>query len=128
MNSSRPYLVRAIHEWLIDNDQTPYLLVNTEYQDVQVPVDYVQNGKIVLNVSTSAVELLHMDNNAVSFNARFGGNPMNIYVPISACMAIYSKENGQGMVFKEEQNNEPKNPDDDLTKKNLPKPSLKIVK
>ncbi|VAW99235.1 Stringent starvation protein B [hydrothermal vent metagenome] len=124
MDSSRPYLVRAIHEWLIDNHQTPYLLVNAEQENVQVPVNYVEKGKIVLNVSTSAVEQLHMDNDAVSFNARFGGQPTNIYIPISACMAIYSKENGQGMVFKEEQNNEP----DEPSKKNLSKPSLKIVK
>ncbi len=128
MNSSRPYLVRAIHEWLIDNDQTPYLLVNAEHKDVQVPVNYVQNGKIVLNVSISAVEQLHMDNAAVSFNARFGGHPTNIYIPISACMAIYSKENGQGMVFKEDTDSGPEEPDNDSSKKILAKPSLKIVK
>ncbi len=126
MNSSRPYLVRAIHEWLTDNNLTPYLLVNAEHENVQVPLDYVDNGKIVLNVSHSAVQQLNMDNDAISFNARFGGSPTNIYIPVASCMAIYSKENGKGMVFNEEKNDGPDGPDD-LLKKSPPKPSLKLV-
>jgi len=127
VNSSRPYLVRAIHEWLIDNNLTPYLLVDAEHKDVQVPDAYVENGKIVLNVSTTAVQQLQMDNTAVSFNARFSGSPTNIYIPIEACMAIYSKENGKGMVFKEEKDDGPDEPDD-TSKKNISRPSLSIVK
>lgn len=127
MNSSRPYLLRAINEWLIDNDLTPYLLVNAEHENVQVPSDYVDNGKIVLNLSPSAIQQLNMDNNAISFNARFSGSPTSIYIPIEACMAIYSKENGKGMVFNEEKNDGPDG-SDDSGKKNLSKPNLKIVK
>jgi len=129
MNSSRPYLLRAIHEWLIDNDLTPYLLVNAKHDNVQVPKDYVDDGKIVLNLSPSAIQLLDMNNSSITFTARFGGNPTNIYIPIEACMAIYSKENGEGMVFKEEKTNGPDKPNNPTTTDiGKSKPSLKIVK
>ncbi len=127
MNSSRPYLLRAINEWLVDNDLTPHLLVNADYENVQVPLEYVDNGKIVLNLSPHAIQMLSMDNDAISFNARFGGKPTNIYIPIEACMAIYAKENGKGMVFNKEDNDGPNGPDNS-NKKNESKPSLKIVK
>jgi len=127
VNSSRPYLLRAINEWLIDNDLTPHLLVNAEHKDALVPLDYVDEGKIVLNLSPSAIQQLVMDNDAISFNARFGGKATNIYIPIEACMALYAKENGKGMVFNEEKNDGPDKPDD-AEKKELSKPSLKIVK
>jgi stringent starvation protein B len=127
VNSSRPYLLRAINEWLVDNDLTPHLLVNADYQNVQVPLDYVDDGKIVLNLAPSAIQMLSIDNEAISFNARFAGKPNNIYIPIEACMAIYAKENGKGMVFNEEKDNGPDKPDDSA-KKSDSKPSLKIVK
>jgi len=127
VNSSRPYLLRAINEWLVDNDLTPYLLVNAKHENVQVPVDYVDNGKIVLNLSPSAIQMLTMDNESVSFNARFGGKPNNIYIPIQACMAIYARENGKGMVFNEEKDDGPEDPSGSA-KKTDSKPSLKIVK
>ncbi|MFV2060507.1 MAG: ClpXP protease specificity-enhancing factor [Gammaproteobacteria bacterium] len=127
MNSSRPYLLRAINEWLVDNDLTPHLLVNAEHENVQVPVDYVDNGKIVLNLSPGAIQQLIMDNDAVSFNARFGGKPNSIYIPIEACMAIYAKENGKGMVFNTEEDDGPDDPDNSK-KKETSKPSLTIVK
>lgn len=127
MNSSRPYLLRAIHEWLVDNNLTPHLLVNADHQEVQVPTNYVDEGKIVLNVSPSAVQNLHMDNTAISFNARFSGSPTDIYIPINACMAIYSKEDGKGMVFNEEKNEGPEGPKGS-GKKYLSKPTLTIVK
>ncbi|GLZ88985.1 stringent starvation protein B [Metapseudomonas resinovorans] len=99
MNSSRPYLVRALYEWIVDNDCTPHLLVNAEHTDVRVPPGYANDGQIVLNVSPSAVRHLHMDNEAVSFEGRFGGVAHSLYIPSAAVMAIYARENGQGMVF-----------------------------
>ncbi|KPB73070.1 ClpXP protease specificity-enhancing factor [Pseudomonas cannabina] len=99
MNSSRPYLVRALYEWIVDNDCTPHVLVNAEYPSVQVPQGFASDGQIVLNVSPSAVRHLHMDNEAVSFEGRFGGVPHTLYVPVAAILGIYARENGQGMVF-----------------------------
>jgi stringent starvation protein B len=109
MNSSRPYLVRALYEWIVDNDCTPHLLVNAEFAGVQVPPGFASDGQIVLNVSPSAVRHLHMDNDAVSFEGRFGGTPYSLYVPTAAILAIYARENGQGMVF----DLEPPVPDDE---------------
>lgn len=99
MTPSRPYLIRALHEWIMDNQQTPYVVVDVAIQGVDVPQEFVSDGQIVLNVSLSAVQQLSMDNEAISFSARFGGMPMNVYVPAGAVMAIYSKETGQGMSF-----------------------------
>ena len=99
MNSSRPYLVRALYEWIVDNDCTPHLLVNSEYPSVQVPQGFASDGQIVLNVSPAAVRHLHMDNEAVSFEGRFGGVPHTLFVPTGAILGIYARENGQGMVF-----------------------------
>ncbi len=99
MSPSRPYVMRALYEWIIDNDCTPYILVDAEQQDVQVPQQYVKDGQIVLNVSPSAVIELEIDNDAVSFNGRFGGVPVDVFVPMYAVMGIYARENGQGMVF-----------------------------
>ncbi|QXH36683.1 ClpXP protease specificity-enhancing factor [Pseudomonas muyukensis] len=99
MNSSRPYLVRALYEWIVDNDCTPHMLVNAEYPAVQVPQGFASDGQIVLNISPSAVRNLHMDNEAVSFEGRFGGVAHSLYVPASAILGIYARENGQGMVF-----------------------------
>jgi len=99
MNSSRPYLVRALYEWIVDNDCTPHMLVNAEFPAVQVPQGFASDGQIVLNISPSAVRNLHMDNDAVSFEGRFGGVAHSLYVPVSAILGIYARENGQGMVF-----------------------------
>lgn len=99
MTPSRPYLVRALHEWLVDNDCTPYLLVDATLQGVIVPEDYITNGQIILNISPSAVKDLFVDDKGLSFNARFGGVPMAVFVPTVAILAIYAKENGQGMAF-----------------------------
>ena len=99
MNSSRPYLVRALYEWIVDNDCTPHLLVNAEFPGVRVPPGYANDGQIVLNVSPSAVRNLHMDNEAVSFEGRFGGTAHSLYIPSGAMLAIYARENGQGMAF-----------------------------
>jgi stringent starvation protein B len=99
MNSSRPYLLRAIYDWIVDNGLTPYLLVNAGVENVIVPTEYVSNGKIILNVAPAAVNDLNIGNEEVHFSARFSGNPMYVSVPMSAAMAIYAKENGRGMVF-----------------------------
>jgi stringent starvation protein B len=133
MTPSRPYLVRALNDWILDNDMTPYIVVDVDVQGVSVPEDYVTNGQIILNISPAAVSNLLVDLEAISFKARFGGVPMQVYVPIVAIMAIYSKENGQGMVFGAEPGApEPPNPNDPSPSRkaeHLPhKPSLKIVK
>ena len=99
MTSSRPYLLRAIYDWIVDNGLTPYLLVNANLENVMVPTEYVSDGKIILNVAPAAVNDLEIENDEVHFNARFSGNPMYVSVPMAATMAIYSKENGRGMVF-----------------------------
>ena len=99
MNSSRPYLVRALYEWIVDNGCTPHILVNAEYPGVRVPPGYASDGQIVLNVSPTAVRHLQMDNEAVSFEGRFGGVAQSLYIPSQAVMVVYARENGQGMVF-----------------------------
>jgi len=128
MTPSRPYLLRALNEWILDNDMTPYLVVDAGIQGVEVPQEFVTDGQIVLNICPTAVVGLSIDNEAVEFSARFGGVPMQVYVPFVAIMAIYAKENGQGMVF----GSEPGAPDPDgpaEEKKEKPsKPSLKVVK
>ena len=137
MNSSRPYLVRALYEWIVDNDCTPHLLVNAEFTGVQVPPGFASDGQIVLNVSPGAVRHLHMDNEAVSFEGRFGGVAHSLYVPAAAVLAIYARENGQGMVFDLEppvpDDEEDEGPDDQGPPDGEPprpsgRPSLKVVK
>jgi len=137
MNSSRPYLVRALYEWIVDNDCTPHILVNSEYPSVQVPQGFASDGQIVLNVSPSAVRHLHMDNEAVSFEGRFGGVPHTLFVSISAILGIYARENGQGMVFELEapqEGDDGVEPDDDgpppgsEPPRPSGRPSLKVVK
>lgn len=137
MNSSRPYLVRALYEWIVDNDCTPHMLVNSDYPKVQVPAGFASDGQIVLNVSPTAVRQLHMDNEAVSFEGRFGGVPHTLYVPIPAIMGVYARENGQGMVFDLEESLEADDevePDDDGSPpgseppRPTGRPSLKVVK
>lgn len=99
MTPTRPYLVRAIYEWLNDNNLTPYLLVDAARPGVTVPSAYVKDARIVLNVAPGAVRDLFIRNEGVSFSARFGGVPMEVQVPMPAVLAIYSQENGQGMFF-----------------------------
>jgi stringent starvation protein B len=102
MTSSRPYLLRAIHEWIVANGCTPHLLVNALADGVQVPMDYVEDDKIVLNVGPSAAHQLELGNDAVTFHGRFGGHPTAVVAPIPAVLAIYARENGQGMLFTED--------------------------
>jgi stringent starvation protein B len=126
MNSSRPYLIRAIHEWILDNEMTPHLLVDMEGDGVDVPAQQGQNGKIVLNISPQAVEGLMLGNDAIGFRARFGGIATDVYVPVAAVMAVYAKENGRGMVFSDDDG--APGHDDGSGRKTGRKPDLKIVK
>ena len=102
MTSPRPYLLRALNEWIADNGMTPHLLVDATQAGVQVPASAVKEGKVVLNIAERAVVRLMIDNDAVSFTARFGGVSQPVYVPISAVLAIYSRETGQGMALPED--------------------------
>ncbi|TBR44804.1 ClpXP protease specificity-enhancing factor [Marinomonas agarivorans] len=127
MIPKRSYLLNAAYEWVVDNDMTPYLLVDATHSDAVVPVEFVQDGKIVLNISMNAVRNLLMDKVAVSFEARFSGKPMQVYVPIQAALAVYAKEDGDGLFFPEEDFPESSSNEKD------PKPekkgfSLKVVK
>ena len=96
--STRPYLIRALYEWCTDNGFTPYVAVKVD-GSVQVPREYVQGGEIVLNVSMDATSALKLGNEFIEFKARFGGQARDIMVPIERVMAIYARENGQGMAF-----------------------------
>lgn len=99
MKSRRPYLVRALYEWIVDNHMTPYLLVHVDSEGVEVPTEFVTDGRIVLNASAAAVRDLRMENDAISFSARFAGVPRNVHLPMRAVLAVYARENGQGMFF-----------------------------
>ncbi|WP_416884974.1 ClpXP protease specificity-enhancing factor [Marinospirillum sp.] len=97
--SSRPYLLRALYEWLLENELTPYILVAADLQGVRVPQNLVKDGQITLNIAPSAVRDLLMDLEWVSFSARFNGRPMQVELPIDAILAIFARENGAGMAF-----------------------------
>lgn len=96
--TTRPYLIRALHEWCTDNGFTPYLAVRVD-DSVQVPREYVKDGEIVLNVGIDATNALQLGNDYIEFTARFGGKPRDIMVPVGRVIAIYARENGQGMAF-----------------------------
>ena len=98
----RPYLLRAYYDWLVDNDFTPYLVVDATYWGVKVPVEYVKDGQIVLNLSANATGNLQLTNDFIQFNARFRGVPQDIYIPMGAALAIYARENGDGVMFEPE--------------------------
>ena len=102
LTSLRPYLLRAHHEWMSDNGLTPHLVVNAERPNVEVPEAFVKDGSIVLNISLRAVQHLIMDNEAISFSARFSGVPHQIYVPIGAVRGLVAREAGVGLTFPED--------------------------
>jgi len=130
MTSQKPYLIRAIYEWLVDNGQSPYLLVNTSIDGVQVPREFIQDNKIVLNIDPGAVRNFHSDNDWISFSARFSGKPMELFIPINAVQSIYSKENNQGMLFPEDELTPEPPPTPPSSKAAIQKknPGLKLVK
>jgi stringent starvation protein B len=126
MTSLKPYLVRSIYEWIIDNQLTPHLLVDADHTDAVLPLDFVKNGQIVLNMRPEAIVDLMLGNEEIQFDARFSGQPMRVIVPMSAVLALYAQENGKGMVFDQDE------PDDD-TPPSAPeskpeRPQLRVVK
>lgn len=131
LTSSRPYLLRAIHEWLGDNGLTPQLIVNAEFPGTQVPTEHVKDGVIVLNISPSAVRGLELGNEFVEFSARFAGRPRRISVPVGAVLGLHARENGVGMSFP---NEDPEPPPADGGDDEPPspgggtRPSLRVVK
>lgn len=135
LKSRRPYLLRAMHEWMNDNLQTPHMVVNAGADGVEVPRQYVQDGKIVLNISYHATNGLTLGNDHVEFNARFGGQTHHVRVPMHAVLGIYARETGQGMVFSDEDGPTP-SPDKppevsggaDAPSKPAARPKLKVVK
>lgn len=131
MTPSRPYLIRGLYEWIVDNNATPYLVVDATKGAI-VPQEYVEDGRIVLNIAVDAVQSLQLGNEAIEFKARFAGKARQIYAPIDAVVAIYARENGRGMVFTDDDlgdddgggsgdNTPPDKPTRD-------KPKLKLVK
>ena len=121
--STRPYLIRALYEWCTDNGLTPYVAVQVD-ETVQVPREYVKDGEIVLNVSFDATSSLKLGNDLIVFSARFAGKPREIMIPVDRVIAIYARENGQGMVFEPEQAPPPSSDDEPRSGK----PSLRVVK
>lgn len=141
MTSSRPYIVRALYDWILENDCTPYIVVNAFDDDVEVPQEHVKDGQIILNISPSAVQDLFIRDEAVEFDGRFAGIPTRVFVPTSSVMGIYAKENGQGMIFDADGRVPPRPPSptgtDDTGKstgsepqpiKPKKKPALRVVK
>ncbi len=100
--SSRPYLLRAIYEWLLDNNLTPHIVINTDMPGVEVPSSHIENGQLVLNISPGACRNLLLGDEVLTFNARFNGASMQVSVPIDAVTAVYARENSLGMVFGQE--------------------------
>lgn len=125
MTSNRPYLLRALYEWITDNGLTPHVLVDASYDGVEVPSHAVQQGKVVLNIASSATENLQLENDTIFFKARFSGQPFPITVPMAAVIAIYARENGQGMMFAQDDSPPPSADDPDDSP---PRSHLKVVK
>jgi len=132
MTSSRPYLVRAMYQWIVDNGMTPHLLVNADFEHCMVPAGHINDGKIVLNIAPMAVQGLTLGDEEVSFSARFGGQAESILVPVPAILAVYARENGQGMMFSDDDhpdhssgNGSDDGPETDPDK---PRPNLRVVK
>ncbi len=130
MTSSKPYLLRAMYDWIADNQLTPYIMIDALAEGVLVPERFIEDGKIVLNIAPQAVADLSMSNEALEFDARFSGILEHIYISVAAIKAIYSFENGRGMVFAEEEDDGGADSSSGSKSPRLPKgkPKLKIVK
>ena len=134
VRSRRPYLLRAMHEWISDSNQTPHIVVDASLEGVEVPRQYVQGGKIILNVSSNATSMLSLGNDLVRFRARFGAATYDVSVPIVAVLGIYARETGQGMIFSEADTPpQPPTPVSDPTPTSSEgtkrtKPTLKVIK
>lgn len=131
MTSNRPYLVRAMYDWICDNGLTPYLLVDARQSSVRVPAHAVKDGQVVLNVAVRAVSDLELGNDRIRFLARFGGVSQQVDVPLPAVLAIYAQENGQGMMFPVEAMDAPPPPESTPQEAQKPArkgPALRVVK
>lgn len=127
MTSNKPYLIRAFYDWIVDNELTPYVLVDAEYPGIQIPVEHVRNDRIVLNISPTATRGLLLENDRIVFTARFSGQTEQIFIAPNAVLEIYAKENGRGIAFTiEEDEAPPPSTTSDSSGKN--KPSLTLVK
>lgn len=133
-SAQRPYLLRAMHEWMTDNAQTPHIVVDAGSADLNLSAEHIRDNKIVLNVSYSATRGLVIGNDAVSFEARFNGVPTALNVPIDSVLGIYARESGQGMVFSEESepptdpSSDDPGPSDDPAPGDGKRPTLRVVK
>lgn len=126
--SKQPYLIRAMHEWMIDNDQTPHIVVDAGAEGVVVPVEHIKDGRITLNISYAAAQDLNITNADIAFQARFSGVPFDVWIPTNAVMGIYAKETGQGMIFSEKLDDDQELPENSDKKKSKVKYShLKVV-
>ena len=126
MTPSKPYLVRALYEWVLDNEMTPHVLVDANAESVMIPQGIGTDGKVVLNLAPSAIQQLEMTNEYLSFSARFSGVAQNVYCPMTSVLAIYARENGEGTMFAEDA---PQKEDGaDKSDKKPKTPGLKIVK
>lgn len=133
MTPLKPFLLRALYEWIIENGLTPYILVNAEMEQVEVPPQFITDGKIILNVHPDAIQGWDLDREFLSFSARFSGQLNSILIPVAAILAVYAKENGKGMMFDEDldsgMNPDPIDPAPKPPSKNKKKkPALKVVK
>lgn len=129
MTSNKPYLIRAFYDWIVDNELTPYILVDATYTGVQVPKEHIRHERIVLNISPSATRGLLLENDRIVFTARFSGQTEQIFVLPNAVLEIYAKENGRGIAFTVEEGEEPPpSPGSDSDASSRNKPSLKLVK
>lgn len=139
MTSNRPYLIRAIYEWIIDNDMTPHLMVDVEHPSAIVPMEFAENGRIVLNVAPQAVHGFQIGNDLIRFSARFGGQPFSIELTPQAVIGLFARENGQGMLFPDEEPTEDEAADADAASggedlagdddsKKPSRPNLRVIK
>ncbi len=107
MKSNRPYLIRAFYEWIVDNECTPYVVIDAHHENVEVPQNFVTNGQIILNIAPRAVTNFKMNNEHIKLSTRFGGIPIDIFCPMGSILGIYAQENGQGMMFEPDPEDEP---------------------
>lgn len=130
--SRRPYLIRAIYQWSVDNGYTPHLLVQADYPNVSVPREHVQDGRITLNISPMAIQNLNLEQEPIWFSARFGGRAFDVSVPSGAVLAIFARENGEGVVFGEvepaESQGDAPTPPTEPTRPKPGRPQLRVVK
>ncbi len=126
--SKRPYLIRAMHEWMGDNGHTPHIVVDASVDGVTVPREHVKDGKIILNISETAAHNLKLNNAAVSFRARFSGVPFDVWVPMKSVLGIYARETGQGMIFSHDTDNADDSVGETEVETTRSRPHLKVVK